>query len=208
MKWLTLAPGQPRQPRVGRGIGQCVVDFPLGITPHHQPLLNRFLLRHEAERKFRIGPESGEISNGRNDPPVTARTIRLITKAETKCPICGQEYEDRLDLPFYARYAPMAIVATCAEHDLFFRSPGESDLARIDQAEQQRGGLDFGSPEDFRVKDGPKSGDLLRRQINSYLDVFSSRQVTTQPPSGGFPAGPRGHSWSDSERARVPTPAV
>ena len=36
---------------------------------------------------------------------------------------------------------------------------------------------DFGPLEDFRVHDGPKSGDLLRHNVRSYLDVFSSRQL-------------------------------
>ena len=80
-------------------------------------------------------------------------------------------------MPFYARYMPIAIVATCAEHGLFFRSPGNADLARLDQAEAQRCELEFGPLEDFRVKDGPKSRDLLKRNIQSYLDVFSSRQL-------------------------------
>jgi putative DNA methylase len=37
--------------------------------------------------------------------------------------------------------------------------------------------LDFGPLEDFKVKDGPKSGDLLKHHVNSYLDAFSSRQL-------------------------------
>jgi len=139
--------------------------------------IDQYDLRHEADRKIRIWPESWEVSDGRNDPKAPARTARLITKAEKKCPICGQEYEELAHIRFSARYVPIAIVATCPEHGLFFRSPGESDLARIDQAEEQRSRLDFGPLEDFRVKDGPKSGDLLRRHINSYLDVFSSRQL-------------------------------
>jgi putative DNA methylase len=139
--------------------------------------IDQYDLRHEAGRKIRIWPESWEVSDGRNDPKAPVRTTRLITKAEKKCPICGQEYEELLDIPYHARYVPIAIVATCPEHGLFFRSPGESDLARIDQAEEQRSRLAFGPLEDFRVKDGPKSGDLLRRHINSYLDVFSSRQL-------------------------------
>ena len=31
--------------------------------------------------------------------------------------------------------------------------------------------------ENFDVKTGPKSDDLLQRNIKSYLDVFSSRQL-------------------------------
>ena len=68
-------------------------------------------------------------------------------------------------------------MAACDEHGLFFRSPGELDVARIDEAEEYRDRLDFGPLDDFRVKDGPKSGDLLKHNINSYLDVFSSRQL-------------------------------
>ncbi len=37
--------------------------------------------------------------------------------------------------------------------------------------------MDFGCLDDFKVKNGPKSGDLLTRNIRSYLDVFSSRQL-------------------------------
>ena len=80
-------------------------------------------------------------------------------------------------MPFYARYTPIAIVATCPEHGNFFRSPSEEDLARIKRADERRSELDFGPLEDFRVHDGPKSGDLLRHNVRSYLDVFSSRQL-------------------------------
>jgi len=138
---------------------------------------DQYDLRHEADRRIRIWPESWAITDGRSAPEASARATRLITKAEKVCPSCGQKYEDLLDIPYHARYVPIAIVATCAEHGLFFRPPSELDSMRIDQAEEQRDSLDLGAPEDFRVKDGPKSGDLLRRNINSYLDVFSSRQL-------------------------------
>ncbi len=139
--------------------------------------IDQYDLRHEADRTIRIWPDSWQISDDQHKPEAPTRHIRLITKAEKKCPICGREYGELLDLPFYARYVPIAIVATCTEHGLFFRSPGELDLMRIDQAAEQRERLDFGPLEDFRVTNGPKSGDLLKHNINSYLDVFSSRQL-------------------------------
>jgi len=139
--------------------------------------IDQYDLRHETYRKIRIWPESWEITDGRSWPKGPAKTTRLITKDEKVCPVCGQKYQELLDVPYYARYVPIAIVATCPEHGLFFRSPGESDLRRIDQTGIQRDTLDFGPPEDFAVKDGPKSGDLIKRNINSYLDVFSSRQL-------------------------------
>jgi DNA modification methylase len=139
--------------------------------------IDQYDLRHEADATIRIWPQSWGISDSRNEPEVSVRTTRLITKTEKECPLCGQVYEELLDIPYYLRYVPIAIMATCAEHGLFFRPPGETDLTRIAQAEEQRGSLNFEPLEDFRVKDGPKSGDLLKRHINSYLDVFSSRQL-------------------------------
>ncbi|RME44548.1 MAG: hypothetical protein D6791_12920 [Chloroflexi bacterium] len=139
--------------------------------------IDQYDLRHEADRTIRICPESWEITDGQDTPGMPARAMRLITKRDRRCITCGRDYEELLDTPFYARYVPIAIVATCDEHGLFFRAPGEPDLARIADADKQRDGLDFGPPEDFRVQDGPKSGDLLKHGISSYLDLFSSRQL-------------------------------
>ena len=143
--------------------------------------IDQYDLRHEDDAKISICPESGAIYREQNGHSETlsspAVAAKLITKAEKECPSCGQKYEELLDLPFYARYTPIAIVATCPEHGNFFRSPSEADLARIKRADERRSELDFGPLEDFRVHDGPKSGDLLRHNVRSYLDVFSSRQL-------------------------------
>ena len=139
--------------------------------------IDRFELRHEAERIVRICPDSWEITTGQCEPKTSTSAPRIVTKGETVCPDCGQKYEELLDLPFHARYVPIAIAATCPEHGVFFRSPSKADRARIDKAEANRGELEFGSPEDFAVKNGPKSRDLRKRNIGSYLDVFSSRQL-------------------------------
>ena len=101
----------------------------------------------------------------------------LITKTEKICPSCGEEYRELLDLPFYARYVPVALFLFCQEDGYLFRAPGELDLQLLELANSRRNSLDFGSSKDFEIKNGPKSGDLLRRNIQSYLDVFSSRQL-------------------------------
>lgn len=128
-------------------------------------------LRHEADREIKICPKSWKIGGG------PAASPKLVAKVEKECPSCGQEYKELLDLPFYARYMPVAIFLFCDKHGYLFRPPGESDLALIEQANIHRSSLDFGSAADFKVKDGPKSGDLLKRNVHSYLDVFSSRQL-------------------------------
>ncbi len=139
--------------------------------------IDQYELRHETGRTIRICPDSWEIIDGQCDSASRVKAIRLITKAETSCSVCGQKYKELFDLPYYARYVPFAIVGVCPTHDLFLRSPSQADLERISQADRQRSQLNFGALEDFAVLDGPKSGDLLRRNIHSYLDVFSSRQL-------------------------------
>ena len=67
---------------------------------------------------------------------------------------------------------PTAPITGC-----FFRSPNKIDQERIQLAQKQRPKLDFGCLDNFKVKDGPKSGDLWKRNIHSYLDLFSSRQL-------------------------------
>lgn len=139
--------------------------------------IDQYELRHEADRVLLICPETWEITDGPGDPHLPPKSTHLIPKAQTVCPVCGQKYQELLDVPFYARYVPFAVVGLCPEHDLFFRPPGPADLTRICAAEEQRPGLDFGSVTDFAVQEGPKSGDLLGRNARSYWDLFSSRQL-------------------------------
>ncbi len=147
--------------------------------------LEQYALRHENNTTIAFDPRTGDIKNsrltedapGNSKPDGLSERRRLITKNETVCPTCGQKYQDLLDVAFYARYAPVAIAGVCPDHDLFFRSPAQADLRRIEQANALRSQLDFSPVEDFAVPDGPKSGDLLARRVFSYLDVFSSRQL-------------------------------
>ena len=139
--------------------------------------VEQYILRQDDHRTIRINPHNRDISDGPSDPFDSNVRRSLIAKSDKQCEICGQRYDELLDVPFYARYEPVAVVAFCEAHGTFYRTPSQLDLERIRQADALRKGLDFGLPEDFAVSNGPKSGDLLRHNIKSYLDVFSSRQL-------------------------------
>jgi putative DNA methylase len=139
--------------------------------------LDQYELREETERTLRIWPENWEIGDGKKPPKGKVKKTRLITKSDTLCLVCGEKYQELLSLPFYARYVLVTVVGKCAQHGVFLRSPSEADNRRLAEANALRASLDFGPTEDFAIKDGPKSGDLLTRQICSYLDLFSSRQL-------------------------------
>lgn len=139
--------------------------------------IDQYELRYEGQRVIRIAPDSWQIGDSLTPSASPSPRPRLVLKAETVCSICGEKYRDLLEVPFYARYVPLAVVADCPEHGLFFKPPDADDLARLRAADAERGALDFGDPADFAVMDGPKSGDLRNRNVTSYLDVFSSRQL-------------------------------
>ena len=140
--------------------------------------VEQYDLRQDGETTIRLDPSSGEIvSDSRPSPSAAGCPPKLIKKGDKKCPVCDQVYQDLRDQPFYTRYALVAVVGECERHGLFYRAPDAHDLDLVAAADRLRGDLDFGRVEDFLVRDGPKSADLIRHNIPSYLDVFSSRQL-------------------------------
>jgi putative DNA methylase len=139
--------------------------------------IDQFDLRHEANRIIRIWPNTWIISDQEAEPEGNPKLIRLVTRDEKKCETCGQKYRELLEVPYYQRYTPIAIAAECSEHGFFFCAPSQSDLDKIKKADEMRINLEFGDKENFLIQNGAKSGDLLKRKISSYLDLFTSRQL-------------------------------
>ena len=142
--------------------------------------VEQFDLRQEGKTTIRLDPSSGEIlsdSQPSQPAPAAGCSRKLIKKGDKKCPVCDQVYQDFRDEPFYARYALVAVVGKCERHGLFYKVPSAHDFNLVAAADGMRSDLDFGPMEDFLVRDGPKSADLIRHNIPSYLDVFSSRQL-------------------------------
>ncbi len=139
--------------------------------------VDQYTLRQESDRTIYICPESWDIINGETIEKASVSPARLITKPEKRCNVCGCEYQELLDLPFYSRYVPIAIVGSCMEHGVFFRPPSASDLERIQYADAERSNLNFGNLDNFDIEYGDKTRDLLKRNVHSYLDTFSSRQL-------------------------------
>ncbi len=161
-------------------------------------LVDSTVLRHESDgTRVRICPSCRTIARhqGRaaghctHCPPGQPRPP-LVEKGNRKCSACGAPYQEDRQAPFYARYEPFAVAGRCPQHGLFFAAPTAADLALIERANSMRSTVeqalrspvppmqaDRPGPDDFRIKSGPKSADLLGRGIASYLDLFSSRQL-------------------------------
>lgn len=135
-------------------------------------------LRYEPDDSvIRICPRCHNITRGTCDCEAHAQAVPLVEKGTKSCAVCGEPYQGDRNKPFYARYVPIAVVGNCPQHGLFFARPTQGDLDLIGQANEARATLDFGPRADFTITPGPKSGDLIKHGVTSYLDLFSSRQL-------------------------------
>lgn len=103
------------------------------------------------------------------NPPIYEKTVM-------HCPHCGDEFTEEQDVPYYARYQPLVIVGHCAQHKRFFKVVDAADEAVLHQTNIYRETLPFVRDE-FSIEPGRKSHHLILKNIDNYLDLFSSRQL-------------------------------
>ncbi|MBI2323029.1 MAG: hypothetical protein HYU88_13290 [Chloroflexi bacterium] len=108
---------------------------------------------------------------------VTVDVARILTKGQAACATCGAAFEDVLDEPFPQRYVPLVVVGSCPKHAAFFKSADAADRERIERATATAVRADLGDFGSFAVPGGPKSNDLLRKGVVSFLDLFTARQL-------------------------------
>jgi putative DNA methylase len=135
------------------------------------------VLRQEGKRvAFQLTPEgSVRDARGRECFPALRRILR--TREEPVCRMCGQPFQDPLDRPFRDRYVPVAVCGKCPKHGLFFAPPRREDLQLLERATEALWRTGWENPEEFIIRPGPKSSDLLRAGVRSYLELFSARQL-------------------------------
>ncbi|MBW2331768.1 MAG: hypothetical protein JRF30_12885 [Deltaproteobacteria bacterium] len=101
----------------------------------------------------------------------------LMVKGTKRCEECHTPFTDILNDPFSERYVPLVIVGICRKHGGFFKSIAQNDLELLAQARVLAQQLNFRDLQDFRVPNGPKSDDLLRRGISNLPRVVHAAPV-------------------------------
>ncbi|NVL89413.1 MAG: hypothetical protein HWN69_00260 [Desulfobacterales bacterium] len=137
-----------------------------------------FLLREGNHHDVRICHRCRDVFTDNVKHKCRHRTDRsLMVKGTKRCEKCDTPFVDILDEPFSDRYVPLAIAGICPKHGRFFKKVTKNDLELLRQARVLAQSLNFGDLQNFRVPDGPKSGDLLRRGISSFQELFTPRQL-------------------------------
>ena len=105
---------------------------------------------------------------------IQGRRWTLVEKGEARkikgaSPVCNA--------PYPLRFAPLIVAGECAKCGQFHKKPDSRDFAAAESARAESAKIAGELPSDDFIADGPKSGDLLRREINRYSELFSPRQL-------------------------------
>lgn len=140
-------------------------------------LVDDMTLRWEGRQAVcRLMEDGSIVDSGRRRMPAAWIGGALRERGPAQCPRCGEPMRDETSRPFWARYEPIAVVGACPVHGLFFAPPGDFDRSRWEEAAARAAALDWGGWGDPEIRPGPKSADLLRAGVRSYLELFSPRQ--------------------------------
>jgi putative DNA methylase len=134
-------------------------------------------IRRENDGDITICPVCKNIIESRAHnciPMVNDR--RFNTKEEKSCSKCGGKYEEMTNVALPKRYKLLFIATQCEEHGLRLKTVNDSDLNIDEKARIAADEIHFGDLSNFLVPNGPKSKDLLNRNIKSFLDLFTPRQ--------------------------------
>lgn len=137
------------------------------------------ILRESADgSNVRLCSVCGEVYDAaeiHSDHRLMAETI--LTKGQSQCQVCQSPFRDIVEEPFPKRYRPVVIVGGCPAHGQFFKHLDAGDWAILERARVIAQSLNFGDPRGFEIPGGPKSDDLRRRNICSFLELFTPRQL-------------------------------
>lgn len=142
-------------------------------------LVDSLLLREDTDpaQSVYLCSRCGAVYSGNNHQCTGRLGMSLLERGDMRCETCGSVRAELVDQPYWQRYEPLVVVGRCPEHGQFFKRIGDQELEHLEDARARIAALSAGRGEAFRVPDGPKSRDLLRRGITTYRELFSPRQL-------------------------------
>jgi adenine-specific DNA methylase len=100
----------------------------------------------------------------------------IFEKQVKRCPACGTTFQEVRSESFVNRYRPVVALVSCPKHGKSFKKADSRELVNIAKANELAAG-NIQLPLDIlRVKQGPKSRDLLKRGIETFAQLFTPRQ--------------------------------
>ena len=140
-------------------------------------VVDDFILRKSNHHDVKICHECHSVHTNVSHICLSKADRLLVAKGSRYCENCNGAFEDLLDEPFFERYVPLAVAGNCQKHKQFFKTVDADDIALIREARKRSRKVDLGDLKKFRIDNGPKSDDLIKRGVVSYHELFTPRQI-------------------------------
>lgn len=108
---------------------------------------------------------------------IRERTWNIMDKSQARETGFNGKKTDILSVPFSQRYIPLVIVGYCTTHKTFFKPLDDRDLELLCSAGRSARRQKQVWRTNFEIPSGPKSDDLIGRNIRFFHELFFPRQL-------------------------------
>ena len=108
---------------------------------------------------------------------INNKTWDIIDKKHAKDLKINGKDNDILNVTFFERYIPLLILGQCEQHGQFYKPLDQEDVTLLKNIEKKLERYKIPNGSLFKILPGPKSKDLLNRNIERYDQLFTPRQL-------------------------------
>ena len=158
--------------------GSADIQFTLyGLRKHSETgevlVVDSFVLREESNGTHRT---LDEFYPGRQ-VHIRGRTWNIMDKSQAREKGANGKNTDILSVPFAERYIPLVIVGYCPTHKSFFKPLEIQDIDLLISARRLARKTKQILGTNFEIPSGPKSDDLIGRNVRYFHELFFPRQL-------------------------------
>jgi len=140
-------------------------------------VVDSYIIREEKSNNVTISPTETRLATNDKHSCELFLDAPIIEKSNNKCPNCDKPLKELLDVPYAERYYPLIISGNCGTHGQFYKTLDDFDHENLDAAKLASKfdcKFDLSS---LKIQPGPKSNDLLKRNIRYFSELFTPRQL-------------------------------
>lgn len=108
---------------------------------------------------------------------IRERTWNIMDRSQARVKGVNGKKTDILSVPFSERYIPLVIVGYCTAHKTFFKPLDDQDIELLGTAGRLAGKNRQALGTNFEIPSGPKSDDLIGRNVRFFHELFFPRQL-------------------------------
>lgn len=140
-------------------------------------VVDSYVIREEKENRVTISVTGTEPKLNHKHASKLFLDTPIIEKSNNKCPNCAKPLRELLDISYAERYSPLIISGTCESHGQFYKTLDDFDHENLNAAKRASEVGCIFDVDSLRIQPGPKSNDLIKRNVRYFNELFTPRQL-------------------------------